>query len=112
MREKDLSKGLDTEIFTFKALEKAWTDARMPHQREHVTPFLYEGGFSILNFVGEEDRSGFRWTLDTSDDFRLIETIYRHLYHGKHDFYMRDVLALHAHFPELSAINGHVEQKA
>ena len=34
--------GLDTEVFTFKALEAAWNQAREPREREHVTPFLRE----------------------------------------------------------------------
>ena len=32
--------GLDTEVCTFQALEIAWSEAREPHQREHVMPYL------------------------------------------------------------------------
>ena len=35
-------RGLDTEVFTVAALDRAWSEAREPHQREHVTPYLYE----------------------------------------------------------------------
>ena len=43
----DLSKrtyprGLDTEVFSFKVLENAFTNAKEPYQREHVTPYIYE----------------------------------------------------------------------
>src|SRR5512138_621158 len=35
--------GLDVEVCTFAALERAWREGREPVHREHVMPFLYEG---------------------------------------------------------------------
>ena len=35
--------GLDTEVCTFGALEKAWNEATETFHREHVMPYLYEG---------------------------------------------------------------------
>src|SRR5512141_2099228 len=35
--------GLDVEVCTFAALERAWQEATEPFQREHVMPFIYEG---------------------------------------------------------------------
>ncbi len=32
--------GLDTEVFSFVALERAWREARLPSEREHVTPYI------------------------------------------------------------------------
>ena len=32
--------GLDTEVFSFAALEKAWRQAQLATEREHVTPYL------------------------------------------------------------------------
>src|SRR3989344_7618105 len=32
--------GLDTEVFSFAALERAWQNAQLPSEREHVTPFI------------------------------------------------------------------------
>jgi spore coat polysaccharide biosynthesis protein SpsF len=34
--------GLDTEVCSFAALQRAWKEADQPHQREHVMPYLYE----------------------------------------------------------------------
>jgi spore coat polysaccharide biosynthesis protein SpsF len=39
--------GLDVEICTFQALERAWIESSQPYHREHVMPFLYEEGRSI-----------------------------------------------------------------
>ena len=35
--------GLDTEVCTFAALEKAWNESTETFHREHVLPYLYEG---------------------------------------------------------------------
>ncbi len=35
--------GLDVEMCTFAALERAWREADQPFQREHVMPYFYEG---------------------------------------------------------------------
>ena len=33
--------GTDYEVFSFKALERAWHEAKKPSEREHVTPYFY-----------------------------------------------------------------------
>ena len=42
--------GLDTEVATFAALERAWKEATAKHDREHVMPYLYEvdGRFKVV----------------------------------------------------------------
>jgi spore coat polysaccharide biosynthesis protein SpsF len=32
--------GQDVEVFTFSALQKAWEEAVLPSEREHVTPYI------------------------------------------------------------------------
>jgi len=34
--------GMDTEVFSRAALERAHAEATLPHEREHVTPYLYQ----------------------------------------------------------------------
>ena len=36
--------GLDAEIFRYELLVRAWRNATSPYEREHVTPFMQEGG--------------------------------------------------------------------
>src|SRR4030081_1777500 len=52
-------RGLDTEVVTVRALERAWREAAKPHQREHVTPYIYgnPGEFRLLSVTGEADYS-------------------------------------------------------
>jgi spore coat polysaccharide biosynthesis protein SpsF (cytidylyltransferase family) len=34
--------GLDVEVFSFDALEKAWKEATLQSEREHVTPYIWK----------------------------------------------------------------------
>lgn len=104
-------RGLDTEVFSFETLEKAFSNASEKYQREHVTPYIYEHSSKVYYYKNDVDYSRFRWTLDTEDDLKLISEIYKYLYKGKHDFYMNEIIKLFEHEPELYMINAHVEQK-
>ena len=105
-------RGLDTEVFTAKALEKAWKNASKPYEREHVTPYFYQhpGLFRLASVANKTDYSQYRWTLDTPEDLQLIRAIYDH-FAGQNDFTWREVLRLVEHQPVLTAINAHVRQK-
>ena len=106
-------RGLDAEVFTFKALEKAFESARLPHEREHVTAYIYQRPeeFSIHGYEGPEDLSRLRWTLDTQDDLKLIEELYAALYKEGELFTTAQAVELIRQRPELEGINAHVEQK-
>jgi spore coat polysaccharide biosynthesis protein SpsF len=74
--------GQDIEVFKFSALEKAWKNAQLLSEREHVTPYIrnnsdYKGGtlFSAVNYPCESDFSKIRMTVDESRDFDLIEIL-------------------------------------
>lgn len=62
--------GLDIEVFKFGALERAWQEARLPSEREHVTPYIWKNKslFNIKNFEYERDLSSWRWTVDKPAD--------------------------------------------
>jgi spore coat polysaccharide biosynthesis protein SpsF len=104
-------RGLDAEIFTFAALALAFHEATEPHEREHVTPYLYQNleRFRLRSFEGSENLSTHRWTLDTPEDWMFISAVYEAL--GS-DCTTTDVLQLLKTRPELRQLNAHVEQKA
>lgn len=111
LSQRTFPRGLDTEVFSFKVLEKAFNNAKENYQREHVTPYIYENSNKIYYYKKDIDYSKYRWTLDTEEDFQLIKSIYQYLYKGKHDFYLDDILELFNKYPVLVKINAHVEQK-
>ena len=106
-------RGLDTEVFSFKALEKAWNEAKKDYEREHVTSYIIENPdkFKLLNVANDINLSHLRWTLDTKEDFEFINAVYKRIYPKKHLFLMDDILELLNGEPELIDINRHIGQK-
>ncbi len=105
--ERTYPDGLDVEVVRFEALERAWKEARLPSQREHVTPFICVGaGFSRVNFKQERDDSKERWVVDQAEDFELIRFILEQLYPANPFFTREDVLELKERYPEKFQVNG------
>ena len=106
-------RGLDAEIFLFKKLKEALNCADKAYQREHVTPYFYDNTdkFILIDYLNDVDYSNYRWTLDTKEDFELINKIYEELYCGEHDFYFNDIVELYKHNPNLKKINELIRQK-
>lgn len=69
--------GLDVEVFSFKALERAWQEAELKSEREHVTAFIWNHSekFKLKNIVNKKNYSSERWTLDTKEDMEFIERV-------------------------------------
>ena len=105
--------GLDVEVCTFDALERAWRQTKRPYELEHVTPYFYEHP-EIFQCVGVKrsfDFSHHRWTLDTLEDLQLIREIYARL--GNHDdFSWAEALAVMENGSQLASMNSHIVQKA
>jgi spore coat polysaccharide biosynthesis protein SpsF len=106
-------RGLDTEVMTVRALERAWSAAREPYQRVHVTPYIYQhpGEFKLLSVTGEEDHSEHRWTLDTPEDLAFLRAVYSRM-KDPGEFSWRDVLEVVAREPQLVELNRTIAQKA
>lgn len=105
-------RGLDTEVFSFKALEQTYEQATKDYEFEHVTPYIYQHQeqFKVYAFANDADQSGYRLTLDTDEDWELISKIYDELYKGN-IFYWEDIHRLLEREPELTEINSTVRQK-
>ncbi|HXY04547.1 MAG TPA: glycosyltransferase family protein [Terriglobales bacterium] len=106
-------RGLDVEVFTLAALTRAWSEARKPYEREHVTPYLYEHPklFRSVSVNAKRDYGDLRWTLDTVEDLECLRAIYERL-GGRNDFCWEDVLQIVQREPQLASMNSHVLQKA
>jgi spore coat polysaccharide biosynthesis protein SpsF len=99
--------GLDVEVFSFEALKKAWQEAILVSEREHVTPYIWKNPdrFKIHQVKEKIDRSYMRWTVDEPEDLEFIRRIYSYLYRPGRIFLMREVLELLEERPELMQIN-------
>jgi spore coat polysaccharide biosynthesis protein SpsF len=111
--QRTYPRGLDTEVMTWHALARTWREAQKPHQRTHVTAYIYENPdrFNLLVVTGESDQSAHRWTVDTPEDLSFVRAVYERMGHCD-DFSWRDALALLDREPALSELNRHIAQKA
>jgi spore coat polysaccharide biosynthesis protein SpsF len=131
---RSLPIGLDVEVVTQTALERAWHEAQERYQREHVLPYVYEGvefnphplltsvegyytlqgtsprGFRIAQLHHTPDHGALRWTVDTPADLELVRQVYAHL-DDPVDFTWQDVLTVFKRHPELAEINDQVVHK-
>ena len=102
--------GLDTEVFSFTALEMAYNNAEEPFEREHVTPFIRTNGqFKQANYSNKTDFSGERWTVDEPEDFEVIENVIKH-FAPNLDFPWKDVLELNQAHPEYFEANKNIRR--
>jgi|TARA_B110000263_G_C15307342_1_gene511150 spore coat polysaccharide biosynthesis protein SpsF len=101
--------GFAVEIFNFKSLEKSWMEAKLPSEREHVTPFLLKNKniFKHCNHSYEKNLSHIRCTVDTDNDFKLIEKIAQKL--NMNPIHLENVLDLLSTEPDLLEINRHIK---
>src|SRR5258708_34143030 len=105
-------RGLDTEVMTVRALERAWRESTKPYQREHVTPYIYENPsqFKLHGIENDVDSSRHRWTLDTPEDLQLLRAIYER-FGGRADFTCPQLLQAMQHHPSLPTLNPHLVPK-
>jgi spore coat polysaccharide biosynthesis protein SpsF len=105
--------GNDVEVMTMPALERAWIEAKRPHEREHTTPYFWEhpDRFRLGNVAWESglDYSmSHRWTIDYEADYAFIKAVYEALYPANPLFGLDDILTLLAERPHIAALNQHL----
>lgn len=105
-------RGFDAEIFTFAVLEKTYHEAKEVYEQEHVTPYIYlhPERFNISDYGDNVDNSDLRVTLDTVEDWEVIQKVYKGL-SNKTDFSYIDVVRYLRHNPDIVKINATIEQK-
>jgi glutamate-1-semialdehyde 2,1-aminomutase len=102
--------GLDAEVFSMRALQTAWNQAKELRQREHVTPFIRESAqFSRSNVSNAIDYSIERWTVDEPTDLEVIQNVFEH-FNPRRDFSWVEVLALRQERPELFMANQELKR--
>ncbi len=101
--------GLDTEIFSFSALERAWHEASKASEREHVTPYLRSEKFRTANVENDSTYlyQHYRWTVDEAQDLEFIRAVYK-AFRGQESFGMKDVLELIEKNPGLEKMNSDI----
>src|SRR5262249_17451602 len=103
--------GLDTEVFSREALERAWREAKLASDREHVTPYIWRNSdlFRLDNVALEPNHAHLRWTVDEPADLQFVQSVYARL-NARSLFGMDAVLELLAREPDLARINAGIDR--
>lgn len=106
--------GQDVEVFKFSALEKAWREATLKSDREHVTPFIWRnsslnGGnlFQSVNYTEDGYYGNVRMTLDEASDLEVIQALVDRFGANEGwkvyaDYYLSD--------PQVHQLNTHIQR--
>lgn len=99
--------GLDVEVFSREALDRAARDASELFERSHVTVYMYQHPelFSLLPVTTGRNLHSWRWTVDTAEDMAFVREVFSRL-DGRNDFSWLDVVRLIEAEPGLAAINS------
>lgn len=99
--------GLDVTVFSFAALEEAWRHAKLPSEREHVSPYISKhpekfrsGSYEKFRGLGQH-----RWTLDEEADLHFLREVFSRLYKPGAIFLTQDILDLLRREPALMELN-------
>lgn len=99
--------GLDTEVITDAALVRSNEDSSVSSEREHVTLHVrnHPERYRLGLLKCPRDLSAERWTVDTPEDFALIQKIFEE-FKNEPNFGMNDVIRLLDAHPEWRSINS------
>jgi spore coat polysaccharide biosynthesis protein SpsF (cytidylyltransferase family) len=111
-RDRKLPLGMSFEMFPFSLLEEAYANANTKFEKEHVTPYMHQnfpGDINIYKFKNLMDKSNFRLTVDTENDFHLMEELI--LKFGCQHKSLDEIINISNNNPYLKGINSAVRQK-
>ena len=98
--------GFDVEIFTIDALRKAYRNASLDSDLEHVTPWIkkQDSGFRCKHFIHNPFRPFYRLTVDDQKDFEVVNEIFSS-FRGSELFHIDDIVNFMDQNPLIASIN-------
>jgi len=97
--------GFDVEVFSFESLQEAWKNAKRPSEREHVTLWIRNNPKFKRCFKKYRDNYKLKLSVDSNNDFILIEKILDDLYNINPLFTIDEVISLLNEHNEYLEIN-------
>jgi spore coat polysaccharide biosynthesis protein SpsF len=102
--------GNDVEVVRADVLERAWREARRPHEREHTTPYVWDQPwrFRVGNVQWDHDLSmSHRFTVDHPEDLAFVQEVYDALWRPDRPIFgVADILAFLEQRPDVLALNA------
>ncbi|HEY3902199.1 MAG TPA: glycosyltransferase family protein [Chthoniobacter sp.] len=112
---RPLPLGLSVQAFATAVLAEVSKLTQDPADREHVSLYIYEHPerYRLHTVIMEEaeKHNDIRVTLDTAEDYALIEALFEVLLPINPTFTFHDVVELCRRRPELLELNRHIVQK-
>lgn len=86
--------GMDVEVFSLHALERAWREAQVKSEREHVTPYIWKNKelFKCVNLKNDEDLSGLRLTVDEKEDLIFLNKLLEKI--DSNEYYLEEIVKI------------------
>ena len=82
MLDENFPDGIDVEVVSFKSLKEAWKNAKLPSEREHVTPYVRNNStikgkevFKGSIYPSEGHYNNFRITVDEPADLEAVKCL-------------------------------------
>ena len=103
--ERTFPYGTEVEVFSILALAESWKNAKLPSEKEHVTPYIknHQEKFRVFNLRHKENFSRYRWVVDRENDLDLVRKIVMKIY--ERPILMKHIVSLFAKEPNLLHIN-------
>jgi len=108
--------GIGVGIINFDVLKDCYDFSTKKYQREHVTPYVYESEnrdkyrIDYLHIIGKLNRPELRLTVDTDKDLKLMDILFKKLYHNN-NISLEEVIDFLDRNPHIKKINESVRQK-
>ena len=103
--------GMNVEVFSNETLDIAFSEAKKPSEREHVTPFIWKNPtrFKLKRMEYAEDLSKYRFCLDYEEDFHLIKHVIENLLLSKPNFKLDELIEWMEQNPDAFKINSEIK---
>ncbi len=104
--------GFRFNILSFDALERAFKNATLPSEREHVVPYLWNHPalFKLRRYGYARRGPAYHLSVDYPRDLELVRAVYAELFPTDPLFTLEDVLALLGRDKKIRALNAGVRR--
>ncbi len=104
--------GLDTTMFTYDCLEKAWNEANKKSEREHITPYITKNPnlFKIGTYEPLRGLYHHRWVVDHPKDYQFAQAVYEGLEKSSNEFGWEELVKFLEHQPKIFNLNSDIKR--
>jgi spore coat polysaccharide biosynthesis protein SpsF len=104
--------GLDTTIFNYDCLEKAWNEANKKSEREHITSYITNNPklFKIGRYEPLRGLYHHRWVVDHPKDYQFAKAVYEGFEKCSNEFGWEEIVQFLEHQPEIFDLNSNIKR--